>query len=114
MTVQSPLWEESRDTTRQQVSPDSDRITAGCGDVVELPLGGWADDGTSQAALERLAAITLGDLELRTDIDGRTVYFRILMTRVEGERVIATCRCIESPLKGVSPRAPCEGEDDDE
>lgn len=111
--MQLPLWEESRDTT-QQVSPDSDLITVGYGDVVELPLGGWADGDTSQAALERLAAITLGDLELRTDIDGRTIYFRILMTRVEGERVIATCRCIESPLMGAAPRDPCEGEDDEE
>jgi hypothetical protein len=114
MTVKLTLWEESRHTTQQQVSPDSDLITVGYGDVVELPLGRWADGDTSLAALGRLAVITQGDLELRTDIPGGTVYFRILMTGVEGERIISTFRCIESPLKGAAPRDPCEGEDDDE
>jgi hypothetical protein len=113
MTMQLPLWEESQAAASQQSDSDSDCITVTYGDVVDLPLGGWADGDTSHAALEQLATVTLGHLELRTDVSGRTVYFRILRTRIEGTQVIATCRCIESPLKGAAPGAACDGEDDE-
>ena len=90
--IQLDLWEQTKELA--------------IGDVFETAIS-WADGDTSRVQLERLAKVLLGDLNLSHWSQKPIVYSRIIATRVEGDKVIATCRVVDSPLGRI------HGEEDD-
>lgn len=71
----------------------------------------WADGDTSPAQLERLAAVMLKHSLDCVRIDGRSVFIRILSTRVADGKVWATYKEVPSPL---GTKGPVEDEEDEE
>lgn len=93
MPAQLSLWD--------MVNVDVPRTLA-MGEIIELNES-WADGDTSRDGLERLARVLVGGLEiLYSDDAAEKAWLRIISARVEGDKVIATCRRIPPVLQTVA------------
>ena len=80
------------------------------GDVFEQGMV-WADGDTSPEQLERLATLMKGRREVSEWYVKPAYWYRVLDSRVEGERVMMTCQLVESPL---SPSQRTDTEEEEE